>query len=184
MCEIVHAEHSRPVSITALLPAHNEATTIAHAIASIRNQTWPVDRILVACDNCTDDTAEIAASLGCDVYATVDNTGRKAGALNQALDQITSGLVLVMDADTQISPNFVATAIARLEDPRIGAVGAVFSGDQPASLLELCQSNEWQRFRRQIGRTGRVQVLSGTAALIRFATGRRIVWTHLEVSPA
>ena len=42
-------------------------------------------RIVVVADNCTDDTAEIARQHGCEVFTTVSNTDKKAGALNQAL---------------------------------------------------------------------------------------------------
>jgi len=42
------------------------------------------DRVVVVCDNCTDATARIAcADYGLDAWATVGNTHKKAGALNQ-----------------------------------------------------------------------------------------------------
>ena len=151
---------------TAIIPAHNEADGIDATIASLRAQTVPPTRILVAADNCTDDTATIAKSLGCDVWETIDNTGRKAGALNQALNLIDTDLVLVMDADTQLVPRFAEVALDRLHIPVVGAVGAVFQGD-PSGPLEMCQSLEWQRYGRELTRTGRVWVLSGTAAMIR-----------------
>ena len=48
--------------ITVLIPAHNEAATIAQTIRSLFGQTLPVASITVVCDNCTDDTAAVAAA--------------------------------------------------------------------------------------------------------------------------
>jgi cellulose synthase/poly-beta-1,6-N-acetylglucosamine synthase-like glycosyltransferase len=37
--------------LTAIIPAHNEAATIAGTIRSLRRQTEPPDRIIVVCDD-------------------------------------------------------------------------------------------------------------------------------------
>src|SRR5713226_1218267 len=75
-------------SVLVVIPAHNEAASIGATLLSLRQQTRPPDEMLVVCDNCTDNTAEIAASCGARVFVTAGNTGRKAGALNQALRQV------------------------------------------------------------------------------------------------
>jgi hypothetical protein len=69
----------RTSHITVLIPAHNEAATIATTIRSLREQTIPIASITVVCDNCTDDTARIAGSLGVNVMETAGNKARKAG---------------------------------------------------------------------------------------------------------
>lgn len=58
------------MAITALLPAHNEAKGIVQAIDSLRNQTVQPDRIVVVCDNCTDNTKGLAEGAGADVFVT------------------------------------------------------------------------------------------------------------------
>ena len=42
-------------------------------------------------DNCTDATEAIAPALGVEVFRTVENTRKKAGALNQALREVLPG---------------------------------------------------------------------------------------------
>jgi cellulose synthase/poly-beta-1,6-N-acetylglucosamine synthase-like glycosyltransferase len=108
------------------------------------------------------------------VLATVANSDKKAGALNQALDRIVPDLedddvVLIMDADTVIPADFVATAERALaEDPRVGGVSSIFAGPENANTLGFLQSMEFFRYRRQILRNGnRAFVLSGTASAIR-----------------
>lgn len=157
--------------ITAVLPAHNEQESLPAAIASVRGQ---VDRVLVVSDNSTDDTVAVARAHGADVLETVGNTERKAGALNQALATISGGFVLVMDADTTVSAEFVSVALERLQDYGVGAVGAVFEGESPSTMLELFQALEWQRFRRELSRSGKVWVLSGTAAVLRMSALRNV----------
>jgi poly-beta-1,6-N-acetyl-D-glucosamine synthase len=93
------------IYITAILPAHNEHVGIQNAVYSIREH---VDKIIVACDNCNDDTFIKAKDAGADiVFNTVNNDKRKAGAINQAMDKyvdwtISNQYCLIMDADTQV----------------------------------------------------------------------------------
>ncbi|RJN33144.1 glycosyltransferase [Nesterenkonia natronophila] len=167
--------------ITVVIPAHNEASALPATIASLRGQTTPPNGILVVSDNSTDDTVAVARSCGVAVMETIGNTARKAGALNQALGTLTrAGLVLIMDADTELVPTWIDTALRALQDPRVGAAGAVFRGHTPTSYLEVCQYLEWSRYAEEGRRKGKTFVLSGTAALIRWealedvrrATGR------------
>ena len=156
--------------VVAVVPAHDEAEALPGTLASLRAQTRPVDRVLVVSDNSTDRTVEVARALGADVMETVGNTGRKAGALNQALAAVEAENVLVLDADTSIAPTFVEEGLALLDErPELGAVGGVFHGTPPHSLLEQLQADEYERYSVQIDVTGRTTVLTGTAALIRTA---------------
>lgn len=155
--------------IVVLIPAHNEADALPDTIASLQVQTIPPDRILVVSDNSTDDTLEVAESHGVEAMETIGNRFRKAGALNQGLATLDrAGLVLVMDADTQLVSTFIETALSELQNPNVGGVGAVFKGTPPSNFIELCTFMEWSRYAEQIHRTGRTFVLSGTAALIRW----------------
>lgn len=156
-------------SVTAVLPAHNEARSLPSAIESIKNQSVIPDRILVVSDRSTDHTTTIAAALGVEVIEIARNDARKAGALNQALETLNrEGFVLVMDADTRIVPGFIEHALEELKDQEVGGVGAVFSADPPTGYLELCQYLEWARYAEQVDRTRKTFVLSGTAAVIRW----------------
>ena len=100
--------HHGPVTITVLVPAHNEAGCIAGTLASLLSQSHRPERVVVVADNCTDATEDIATSLGVEVFRTVGNTRKKAGALNQALRELLphrgqNDLVMVMDADTTLT---------------------------------------------------------------------------------
>jgi biofilm PGA synthesis N-glycosyltransferase PgaC len=163
-----------PLRLTVLVPAHNEALTIAATLRSLWGQTRPPEQVIVVADNCTDDTADIARNHGAEVFTTVGNTEKKAGALNQALAAMfgeidARDVVMVMDADSFIVPEFLETAIARLEaDADLIAVGGLFYGEPGAGLVGQLQRNEFTRYQRTISRRrGKVFVLTGTASLFR-----------------
>ena len=76
---------------------------------------------------------------------------------------------MIMDADSVIVPEFLETAMGRLEaDPDLIAVGGVFYGEDGNGLVGQLQRNEFTRYQRYISRRhGKVFVLTGTASLFR-----------------
>ncbi|GAB3560743.1 glycosyltransferase [Spelaeicoccus albus] len=163
----------------AVIPAHNEQESLPGTLRSLAAQIYPVSPVVVP-DNCTDDTAAVARHHGAAVMPTSGNTFKKAGALNQTIARLLPALndddfVLAIDADTSIVDTFVAEAVELMHrDSGVGAVGGVFVGEPPTNLLELAQSNEYVRYARQIDRTGRTMVLSGTASIIRVTALRQV----------
>jgi len=182
--------------VTVLIPAHNEEDQISAAIASVRGQSQPVDKLIVMADNCTDATVEVARAAGAAVVETSGNKHRKAGALNQALHALLpraqgSDQFLVMDADSSLDPGFVEVAsswLARDNGQRYGGIGGTFRGrrDPRAGVskvrliatwwVETVQCNEYARYGRDTNRKrGKVLVLTGTAALFSAAALRDVV---------
>ena len=67
-----------------LVPAHNEGDQILATLEGLRTQTLAPTRTIVVADNCSDDTVALALAAGAEVFETVGNNAKKAGALNQA----------------------------------------------------------------------------------------------------
>ncbi len=163
-----------PITLTLLIPAHNEAQRIGATLASLEAQTRPPDRVIVVADNCTDDTESIARAAGAQVLATVGNRDKKAGALNQALRDLLpsaghNDVIMVMDADTVLSRRFLEVADRRFTDDRaLMALGGIFTGEPGHGLLGVFQRNEYVRYGRTVERRrGLVDVLTGTSTLFR-----------------
>jgi cellulose synthase/poly-beta-1,6-N-acetylglucosamine synthase-like glycosyltransferase len=93
---------SRP-TIAVLMPAHNESLVLAQTIQSILPQLNNHDEFLVVADNCTDDTAAIARSLGAKVVERTNLNERGKGfALDFGIQHLTNNppkVVLIIDAD-------------------------------------------------------------------------------------
>ncbi len=163
-----------PVTITVLIPAHNEENCLGATIESLREQTRKPDRIIVVADNCTDRTVDIARAAGVEVFETIGNRDKKAGALNQALagvlpQQGPNDLVMAMDADTVLGERFLESAGRRMTDDRaLMAIGGLFYGEPGGGLIGLFQRNEYTRYARDLRRRrGLVFVLTGTASVFR-----------------
>src|SRR3712207_4257090 len=92
------------VRIVALVPAHNEAASIEETIEALLAQERVPDDIVIICDNCTDDTFELASRYdGVTTVRTVENGHKKSGALNWAWSTFAraqADLVVTLDADT------------------------------------------------------------------------------------
>lgn len=173
--------------ITVLVPAHNEAAGIGKTLESLRSQTCVPHRVIVIADNCTDDTEAIALAHGAEVIRTVDNADKKAGALNFALADVlphagAEDLILVQDADSQLSPDFIERAMGHLlADSLLGAVGGVFRGAAGGGFIGHLQRNEYARYARDVKRLhGKCLVVTGTAALFRARTLNHIVAARLS----
>jgi cellulose synthase/poly-beta-1,6-N-acetylglucosamine synthase-like glycosyltransferase len=170
-----------PVTLTVLIPAHNEEELLAQTLTSLLAQSRRPDRVIVVADNCTDSTVAIARQHGVEVFQSQENTKKKAGALNQALTAILpplgdNELVMVMDADTTLDDGFLAVAVTRFIDDRaLMAVGGLFYGEKGSGLLGQFQRNEYIRYAREMKRRrGRVFVLTGTASIFRPAALRAV----------
>jgi biofilm PGA synthesis N-glycosyltransferase PgaC len=172
-CDQLSSRDGGRVQVVVLVPAHNEAAVIGATIASLRRQARPPDRIVVVADNCSDATAGLSLLHGAEVITTVANTARKAGAINQALRRVLPGLgrgdfVLVMDADSQLTPGWISCALDALaRDRRLGGVSGTYTGEPGPGLLHQLQRNEFVRVSRKIGRRADLWVLSGTGTMFR-----------------
>jgi cellulose synthase/poly-beta-1,6-N-acetylglucosamine synthase-like glycosyltransferase len=170
-----------PVTVTILIPAHNEQASLPVTLSSLASQSHRPERIIVVADNCTDSTVAIAREHGVEVIESQGNTGKKAGALNQALEYLLPGqgdndIIMVMDADTSLDDGFLEAAVSRFTyDRALMAVGGLFYGEEGHGILGQLQRNEYVRYSREIARRrGRVFVLTGTASLFRPAALRAV----------
>nr|CAA6828676.1 MAG: Glycosyl transferase family 2 [uncultured Thiotrichaceae bacterium] len=90
---------------TVIVPAHNEASVIAACLDSLLEQPG-VDKIIAACNGCTDDTVKIVQQYP-DVTCLDIETPSKVNALNEAEKHIQSWPVFYIDADTRLSTGAV-----------------------------------------------------------------------------
>ena len=162
------------IRITAVVPAHDEEATLPTTLTALAAQTRPPDRVIVVADNCTDRTEQIARDHGAEAFVTIGNTDRKAGALNQVLRELLPGMtqsdvILVMDADTSLNPEYLASAERMFRTyPHVDAIGGLFYGEPGSGLIGQFQRNEYLRYQLHIRqRRGRVFVLTGTASAFR-----------------
>jgi biofilm PGA synthesis N-glycosyltransferase PgaC len=107
--------------LTVIIPAYNEAASIADTINSLRAQTVLPEEIIVVDDFSSDGTGDIARALGVTVIRPPANTGSKAGAQTYALGQVETEFTMALDADTILAPDAIEKLLPALADPKVAA---------------------------------------------------------------
>lgn len=111
-----------------VVPSHNEELGIARTVKNLLAVDWPADkfRVLVVADNCKDATAARAREAGATVLERTDLQNRGKGyalhhAFERSLADQQADAVVVVDADTLVSPNLLQSFAARLEQGAMAA---------------------------------------------------------------
>ena len=177
---------SEPVKILVLVPAYNEAASIQHTIASVKNQTRQVDAIIVGDDCSTDNTAELAAKENVHVVTHALNLGNKAFNQQAIIDSAVfqnlvksenphNIVVCIIDADTILKNDAVEKIIRVFETDAevMSASGYVVPSEldtmwQKARLVEYHASLNLQKSVQND--ISSILVVSGCFAAIRYSS--------------
>ncbi|OEE69545.1 glycosyltransferase family 2 protein [Vibrio genomosp. F6] len=123
-------------TITILVPAFNEQQWIAEKIRNLASLDYPRDRlkVIIACDGCTDNTAEIAQltiqeAICSDTYFEVHehtvNRG-KVAVINHEMLSIDSDITALSDVSALISIDALLIADSHFSVANIGVVNATY----------------------------------------------------------
>ena len=123
--QLVEEKERKGLKISLCIPTLNEEKTIGKEIIIFRSELMEryslVDEFAVIDSGSTDDTREIAAAFGADVYLSADilpETGFKRGKgenLWKAIHQLEGDIICYVDADiSNIHPRFVYGLVAPL----------------------------------------------------------------------
>lgn len=174
------------IRVMAFVAAHNEESSIAETVASLRNQDYPIDAVVVAADNCTDDTVSIALEAGAVVFETTNNAHKKVGALTEAYHRYIADseidLAVFLDADTTITSDSVRAWVDEFEsNAQLGGCSSRFT------MLPNENMSTWGRFLTRLQkfefavwtmtafrRDRDTTVLAGTACAIRVKALRQM----------
>lgn len=155
--------------LVALIPAYNEAGSIAATIEAALNQTRPADQIVVIPNGCTDNTATIARQYPVTVLELPRLPHKKSEALNTAWLRYAehADTVICLDADTVLPPHaFHDWEQELLANPNLGGASSKFTMQQPG-LLPRLQKAEFATWTMTGLRLGHTTVLAGTGCAIR-----------------
>jgi biofilm PGA synthesis N-glycosyltransferase PgaC len=172
--------------IVVIIAAHNEELSLAGTLRSIQAQERLPDRIVVAADNCSDQTVAIARGhRGIRYFRTRANRSRKPGALNQAWRRYCAAadLVICIDADTVLPPNAIADWEREFDDdPTLGGCSAKFTMlvddemNRRERLLVSLQRAEFAKWTDvALRRRRQTSVLAGTACCYRSVALKEVV---------
>lgn len=111
----------RSLKLAVVIPAHDEEVCIARTVRSLLATDWPAAqrRVLVIADNCSDGTQAAAEAAGATVWPRSSQTRRGKGyalefAYQRVLEEGWADAVVVVDADTEVTPNLLSAMAARI----------------------------------------------------------------------
>ncbi len=119
-------QETNPVALSIVIPAKNEAATIADVVASARSE-YPEAEIIVVDDGSTDATADLAEAAGASVVRHPESLGNGA-AVKSGARAATGEILALMDGDGQHDPRELGKLLARLDEGYQMAIGARDSG--------------------------------------------------------
>jgi biofilm PGA synthesis N-glycosyltransferase PgaC len=205
--ESVEALPTYKPTIGCIIPAYNEAESIASVLDSLLNQTRIPDVIHVIVNNTTDDTVEIAShyagphtrgqgdgkqSTEIYVHDIGENKDKKVGALNYGFSLVEGcDYLLGVDGDTTAEPIAVEQLEAEIaSDSRIGGISAIYSIDDSdmkgiiPSFLIAGQRAQFAAFNMQNMLKGRnMAVLGGQFSIFAVKTLREVMVENHQATP-
>ena len=114
------------MKFSVIIPAYNAAGHIRKALESIRSQTFTDYELIVVCDSCTDNTAEVASEYGAVILKCSErNDGRTR---NHGLDIAKGDWVLFLDSDDWWLHEYVFEQLSRRTDQVRADVGVICFG--------------------------------------------------------
>jgi glycosyltransferase involved in cell wall biosynthesis len=122
-------------ALTFVIPVRNDAVGLARCLESIARSAVGVETETIVIDNgSVDGSGQTAARAGARVLVVPDQP--VATLRNRGAAAAGSPLLAFVDADHEIDPQWVATAIATMSDPAIVAAGAPYSPPSHASWVQ------------------------------------------------
>ncbi|MEZ6143224.1 MAG: glycosyltransferase family 2 protein [Zavarzinella sp.] len=115
-----------------LIPAHNEEVMIKQTLERLQTQVQSTDRIVVIADNCMDETAQIARTVGVEVIERTHATDRGKGfALAHGMAYLQHNppeVVVIVDADCELSDSCLDVLINQVDRTNRPAQGVYLIG--------------------------------------------------------
>jgi cellulose synthase/poly-beta-1,6-N-acetylglucosamine synthase-like glycosyltransferase len=168
----------RAAPVTVIIPAYNEAESLADTIASLRSQTILPAEIIVVDDCSTDGTGALAASLGVTMLRPSANTGSKAGAQTFALKRVRTKFTIAIDADTTLAPGALEWLLEAFEDQSVAAACGTVLPRRVGSIWERGRYIEYlfafRFYKRVQDQYGAPLISSGCFSMYRTAVLRAV----------
>ena len=120
-----HQEGERPdralPHVSLIVAAHDEQQVIARKVANALELDYPREllQVIVACDGCTDATAEHARHAGADLVLELPRGG-KIRAQDAAVAEAAGEIVAFSDANSAWEPGALRELVRAFDDPRVG----------------------------------------------------------------
>jgi glycosyltransferase involved in cell wall biosynthesis len=130
-------------TVSIIVPAHNEASSLPHLLNALNNQTYPKElvEIIVVDNRSSDDTARVAQSAGAKVLT--EHSEASSDVARNAAIKIAKGDVLAFtDADCRPDKNWLVSLLGSMPSDRHALVAGqiIIEIDENSSGAEIYDS--------------------------------------------
>src|SRR5579862_8914296 len=106
-------------TVAAVIPHWNRRDLLSELLTNLRRQTRPFDEVIVADNGSTDDSRELAASLGAFVISLGKNLGF-AAAVNRSVQSTQADWIAILNNDVTLEPDWLVNLLAGTENESAG----------------------------------------------------------------
>lgn len=117
--------------VSVIIPCYNQGHFLSESLVSALQQTYARVEIVAVNDGSTDSTAAVLSSFGDSIRSIHKQNGGLSSARNAGLAIAQGELILFLDSDDAINPEFVALSVAALDHHPVALTigrGIQFSG--------------------------------------------------------
>ena len=145
------SRNSFKTSVSILVPARNESANIAFTLKALIAQHYPhhLMEIIVINDHSTDDTAQIVQVFKengvklINLEADQTTNSYKKKAIETAIAQSDSELIITTDADCIMGQNWLSTIVDFYESNNFKMISSPVAYHEEQSIFERCQTLEF-----------------------------------------
>jgi lipopolysaccharide/colanic/teichoic acid biosynthesis glycosyltransferase/glycosyltransferase involved in cell wall biosynthesis len=139
--------------VSVVVPAYNEARTIASCVAALQSQEYPRDcyEIIVVDDGSTDGTPTIAAEAGATVIH--QQRGRPAAARNAGIRAARGDLILFTDGDCAPLPDWIAALVDPFSQNEVAGCKGIYATRQQSLVARFVQLEYEDKYDRLYGQS-------------------------------
>ena len=134
-------------TVTIIVPAWNESTTLLGTVESLLSLNYPKDRLslFIVDDGSTDDTLQVAQAYAKHPQVRIfsKENGGKYTALNLGIEVSTSELIGCLDADSFVDERALIEIIPFFDNPQVMAVTPSVQIHKPDNMLRKMQAAEY-----------------------------------------
>lgn len=161
-------------TVTIAIPAHNEEKTIRLTLQQIVSQhqsNFILEKIIVACDGCTDSTAAVVREFS-EIFSSIEiiDDGKRYGKLGRLMQMAKmneSDIIIFFDADISIpDKTVIADLVQGFSDDSVGLVGGACLPVEGKTFFEkvvVATKYLWYDTRRTINHGYSIHNLNGPA---------------------
>ena len=118
--------------VSIIIPTYNSERTIRQCLESIKNQTYPNIEIIVVDGGSTDQTVEIAKSLGAKVI--VSDIPNRSRQINVGVKSSRGKYIYRLDSDIVIEPKLIEECVKKCEEEGCDAISTYWGPDPSISF--------------------------------------------------